>query len=305
MRIIPAIDLKGGIVVHAVAGRREAYRPLRSVLVADPRPATVARGMIDTFGLSEFYVADLDAIAGDKPDWASYDALIGAGRALWIDAGAGDCPSAKKLAQYADRTPAVTGLIVGLESLADARALRELSKIISPQRLIFSLDLLSGIPRSIAPPWQGRSPLEIAEDAVAAGVRRLIVLDVAAVGIGQGCPTLALCRELRRCFAEIELVSGGGVRSLADMEMMAAAGCDAALAATALHDGSIRQADVVHSSPAIARHDGGLEHHGLDRLREADSPLQTGCSPPGAGEGIPSVARSSWASKARTSLEPK
>ena len=36
LQILPAIDLRGGMVVHAVAGRREAYRPLVSRLCASP-----------------------------------------------------------------------------------------------------------------------------------------------------------------------------------------------------------------------------------------------------------------------------
>ena len=38
--------------------------------------------------------------------------------------------------------------------------------------------------------------MEIAALAIAAGFARLIVLDLAGVGMGDGIPTLALCRQL-------------------------------------------------------------------------------------------------------------
>jgi len=275
MRIIPAVDLKDGIVVHAVAGRRAEYRPLTSVLAANPQPATVARGLIHRLGLSEFYVADLDAIAGSGPDWASYDALMRAGGSLWIDAGITDLQRAEVLAKFAGQHRAVTGVVIGLESLADAGDLDTICRIIGPQRCIFSLDLWEGSPRARAMQWQGLRPLNIAADVVAAGIRRLIILDVTAVGMNQGCPTLDLCRELSRCNPDVHLISGGGIGSTEDLVRADNAGCDAVLVSTALHNSR-------------------MELDGLAQL-------------PGAakGEVTPNDVRSSRESNTRTSFEPK
>jgi phosphoribosylformimino-5-aminoimidazole carboxamide ribotide isomerase len=241
MLILPAVDIRGGVVVHAVAGRRAEYRPLVSRLCADPQPATVARGLIDSLGLKTFYVADLDAIAGSPPDVVSYRAMLQAGATLWIDAGLTDCGSAARLLDLLADEPGVTGMVAGLESLAGPNALAGIVAAIRPERTIFSLDLLHGEPRTAAREWQGRGAEEIVADAVAAGVRRVIVLDVTAVGVGQGCPTLELCRRLRVAYPEIELITGGGVRGPDDLRTIAAAGCNAALVATALHDGRIRR----------------------------------------------------------------
>ena len=64
MRVIPVIDLKGGVAVHAVRGERERYRPVRSRIAAGSDPVELTRAVRDRFGLDEVYVADLDAIAG-------------------------------------------------------------------------------------------------------------------------------------------------------------------------------------------------------------------------------------------------
>src|SRR5262249_5179641 len=68
LRIIPVLDLKGGLAVHAIGGNRDHYRPLRTPLHADSQPLGVARGFRDVLHFRELYLADLDAIAGDTPD---------------------------------------------------------------------------------------------------------------------------------------------------------------------------------------------------------------------------------------------
>jgi phosphoribosylformimino-5-aminoimidazole carboxamide ribotide isomerase len=70
-------------------------------------------------------------------------------------------------------------------------------------------------------------------------ITRLIVLDVAAVGIGEGVPTLDVCRAVRSMAPHAMVVSGGGVRGPDDLAALEDAGCDAALVASALHDGAI------------------------------------------------------------------
>src|SRR5215470_18884771 len=62
--VIPALDLKGGLVVHAIGGDRAAYSPIASPFGAADDPVAVARGLLATTGSPDLYVADLDAIAG-------------------------------------------------------------------------------------------------------------------------------------------------------------------------------------------------------------------------------------------------
>ena len=53
-----------------------------------------------------------------------------------------------------------------------------------------------------------------------------------------------LCREISRKWPHIELIGGGGVRALADLRSLRAAGCRGALVASALHDGRLSAADL-------------------------------------------------------------
>lgn len=136
------------------------------------------------------------------------------------------------------------GVVVGLESLATPRELIDLAKLLGPRLGIFSLDLKAGTVLTSISQWRHSRPLDLVERAVAAGFRRVIVLDLAAVGVGEGPGVCGLCREIRRVFPELELISGGGVRHLADVRTFLDEGCDRVLVASALHAGTLAARDL-------------------------------------------------------------
>ena len=68
---------------------------------------------------------------------------------------------------------------------------------------------------------------------------RFTVLDLTRVGVAAGPVTSKTCCALRAQHDWCELISGGGVRNVDDLRALERAGCDAALIATALHDGSL------------------------------------------------------------------
>jgi len=101
--VIPALDLKGGMVVYAVGGDRAAYSPIASPFGAADDPAAIARGLLATTGSPDLYIADLDAIAGIGNHFELVRGLSYAlpGATLWIDAGfsdVADCASGCRLA---------------------------------------------------------------------------------------------------------------------------------------------------------------------------------------------------------------
>lgn len=241
MRIIPVVDLLRGQVVRGVAGRREEYRPIESLLCDGASPAAVGAAF-QRLGFGEAYVADLDAIAGAEPDWPAYEALLECGLRLWVDAGAATEHRAAALLSFRHRDRALDAVIVGLESITDREAFAEVVKLVMPRRLIFSLDLRDGAPMTHLSHWQHASPETIAEEVVGLGVKRLIVLDLAWVGVGGGIATADLCRRLRHAGPTLEIITGGGVRNVGDLRLLADAGCDAALVASALHDGRLTAA---------------------------------------------------------------
>lgn len=244
MRVIPVIDLKDGQVVRGIAGQRSRYRPVVSVLAPGAGPREIAAAFVQQFGAGEVYVADLDAIAGRAPDWASYDQIAAAGLRLWLDAGIGGLGRARELAGWAVQCSTPPRLVVGLESVSEPAQLPALVAALPPQAAVFSLDLRQGEPWMPSAAWPGAAPRQIAAAAVAAGFQRLLVLDLAAVGVGGGPASTELCRSLRADYPQLELLTGGGVRGVADLRAVAACGCDAVLVASALHDGRLTAAQL-------------------------------------------------------------
>lgn len=239
MKILPVIDLLGGKVVRGVGGRRAEYRPIESLLCHDPSPTSVAQAFRATCGFDTCYVADLDAIAGAEPSTACYDAIIDAGLQPWIDAGTGTANRAVAIGRYLDLRAPQGRVVVGLESLVDLTTLARIVDTVDSDRVVFSLDLRDGRPLTNNTSLAAFTPLELAAAAIDCGVRSLIVLDLAAVGMHGGVPTLELCRTLRDRYPQLELTSGGGVRTSDDLRSLEEAGCDHALVSSALHDGKI------------------------------------------------------------------
>lgn len=234
LRLIPVIDLWQGVVVRGVAGNRDEYRPVESRIVPTPAPLDVARAFRRYFGFTELYVADLDAIRSGRPNWNVYKRLIEDGFRLLVDAGLSD-------PETADRVLATgAGAIVGLESCPGPELLRTLIARHSGANLVFSLDLKAGVPLVSADAWGTNDPFAIALAALEAGVRRMIVLDLAQVGIGAGISTLPLCQRLRAQCPEVEIITGGGVRNIEDVFQLAVTEViDGVLVASALHDGRL------------------------------------------------------------------
>jgi phosphoribosylformimino-5-aminoimidazole carboxamide ribotide isomerase len=243
MRVIPVIDLMDGQVVRGVAGRRAEYRPIQSVIAPDARPATVARALVERIGFETVYVADLDAILHGRLDLDSCKNIAATGLKSWLDAGLSNSAKAVDVTNRFKKCDVSPRLVVGLESLESQEALSEIQAGCR-QAPIFSLDLKDGEPMTRIPAWERLSALEIALAAYSAGIRDLIVLDLADVGTNGGTRTLELCRQIRQAAAFDQIVAGGGVRGVSDLEALARAGCNAALVASALHDGRLTREEI-------------------------------------------------------------
>lgn len=237
MNVVPVIDLKDGLVVRGVGGRRDEYRPIVSQLVSEPSPQAVAQALTQQFIFQDVYIADLDAIGGKSPSLRAYHEIIASGLKLWIDAGVATVEAAQSLLDLGK-------IIVGLESLKSDVELRRIVDACSRERVIFSLDLKGGRPITSIDAWREASPDEIAQQIIEVGVRRLIVLDLADVGVGQGTGTLELVERLHARYPQVEITAGGGVRGVDDLRRLAAAGCASALVASALHDARLTREEV-------------------------------------------------------------
>ena len=219
MRIIPVLDVLGGVVVRAVAGRRSEYRPLVSRLTTSTRPEAVAQALLSATGAKELYVADLDAILGDGT--TILDPTVFSAKVLF-DVGLRTLDQLESMLTQLNVTP-----VVGTETWMLAPA--EWPK---PFPATLSFDYYDG---RLQTGWADPS-----ESPILGLVDSIIVLDIARVGTGRGPGTEDTIRAFHRDYPRLEIIAGGGVKTREDLRRLGEAGADAALVASALHDGSLR-----------------------------------------------------------------
>lgn len=236
MKLLPVLDVCLGEAVHAAGGDRSRYRPVESVLTPTSDPLSLARAFRDKLGLTELYLADLDAIAGQEPQWELFRALAREGFSLWVDAGVRDRHLALGLSECGVRT-----VVAGLETLRGPDVLPELVEGLGPDGFVLSLDLRLGRPIGDPQVWGPRDAAAIAASAYRSGARRFLVLDLARVGAESGPPVEETRAVADRC-PGAQVFAGGGVRTCTDLEVLRAAGAAGALVATAFHKGAIDRA---------------------------------------------------------------
>ena len=214
-------------------GERERYRPVRSAIAGDDGDAlALARAFRSELGLGELYVADLDAI-GARGDHHPLLAALAREARVMVDAGVSEPAPARALLDLGAHR-----VIVGTETLSGPDALDGLLAELPDGAVVLSLDLRDGRALSPDPRLAGLPALDAIDRLGRAGVREAIVLDLARVGSGAG-PDVELIADIHAAFPDLELLAGGGVRDVADLRALDAAGAAGALVATALHRGVI------------------------------------------------------------------
>ena len=237
MQLIGVVDLRAGQAVHARAGHRERYTPVESVAgspIAPGDAVALARAYMERLGLSELYVADLDAILDRTTQDAVVAELAALGPPLWLDAGVSSTAAARRALDLG-----AARVVVGLETLPSFDALGLICDAVGEDRVAFSLDLRDGEPMvagSDIPP--GEPAHLVASRAADMGAGTVIVIDLARVGTGSGVD-FELIARVRAAAPRPTVLAGGGVRGLEDLTRLADAGCDGALVATALHHGRL------------------------------------------------------------------
>jgi phosphoribosylformimino-5-aminoimidazole carboxamide ribotide isomerase len=225
MRLIPVIDLLDGHVVHAIRGERERYRPMKSTLVDGSAPTAIAKALLDAAQSTELYVADLGALRGGVPDTATISALARLGSVL-ADAGTATAASAAALERAG-----VSRIVVGTESLGPD-GLAQLTDV----PVTLSLDLRDGRLVSQDPALSGEPVRAARTLADQFNVTDVVIIDLVRVGSDDG-PAAAAVEEVAGWGRPV--IAGGGVRGIADVDALTAAGASGVLVATALHTGAL------------------------------------------------------------------
>lgn len=238
MLIIPVIDLKSGVVVHARAGNRALYRPVGSRLCRGSAPAEVIEGLLRLHPFPRVYAADLDAIEGagdNRPALAAIRAAFPR-LELWVDSGIATAAAF----EASERTGLGTA-VVGSESLLSLNEWRKI-RACAKRGLVLSLDFKGA---------RFLGPSALARDS-ALWPEQVIVMSLARVGGRAGPDYLRLASVLRRAGSH-RVFAAGGVRGAGDLARLHDMGVSGALVASALHDGRMAKDTVtrfMHAGPA-------------------------------------------------------
>jgi phosphoribosylformimino-5-aminoimidazole carboxamide ribotide isomerase len=230
VRVIPVIDVAGGVVVHAAGGARSAYRPVQSSLAQTPEPVVVATALLKAARATELYVADLDALSGKGRQSEVISALVSQLNCdIWLDAGVADD-------EDLDRVEPGTKTVLGTETLGDPGVIAQAAARLGAGNIFLSIDYRDGVLLGDDGDWEHR----LFEAGFFSGIQRFIVLDLARVGSRGGISCANVIERLRKTFPAADLVAGGGIRDWADVERVESVGANGVLVATALHEGTLK-----------------------------------------------------------------
>jgi phosphoribosylformimino-5-aminoimidazole carboxamide ribotide isomerase len=222
MKIIPVIDLKDGVVVHARRGERKLYQAINTNLCQSPDIYQVIEAFLGVYDFDTVYIADLNAIThqGDHENLIS-DVLAYFPHILfWVDSGYQRCK--KHPDNYLP--------VLGSECYSD-ETLSELDAF--EKRFILSLDY--SISETL-----GAKSLFSNQDL---WPETIIIMALNRVGSNQG-PDLDRLNWFCRQYPHIHFIAAGGIRDVNDLQDLKQAGVQKALIASALHSGAISREDI-------------------------------------------------------------
>ena len=239
MKLIPAIDLRGGKCVRLFQGDFD-----RQTDYSDD-PLGVARRFTE-LNVRDLHVVDLDgARTGDPVNRPIVEAIARESQ-LAVQVGGG-IRDAKAISDWIEH--GVSRCVIGSAAVSEPDLVLGWLRDFGPERLVLALDVRideDGLPRLATHGWTQTSETTLFDSIThyrSAGLRHVLCTDVSRDGAMSG-PNLALYQEILRRFPGLELQASGGVRHAADLTALRNAGIPAAISGRALLDGAITPEEV-------------------------------------------------------------
>ncbi|RJX16526.1 hypothetical protein CW703_00315 [Candidatus Bathyarchaeota archaeon] len=240
MKVIPVMDILNGIVVHAMMGEREKYKPIKSCICSNANPLKVA-STFKKLGFKSLYIADLDAITGKKPNLQLLKRIAEkTGLKLMVDCGSFSYIQPEKIFEVG-----VEKVIIGTETLQSTKNLKHILEKFGWEKIVISLDAKNGKILTNASEILNLPVEIVAKKFLEIGFKKFIFLDLSRVGSEKGI-NFSLVEKLQKKLIHGFLIVGGGVKSLEDVYQLDRMGVYGVLVSTALHKGKIRKEDLIN-----------------------------------------------------------
>jgi phosphoribosylformimino-5-aminoimidazole carboxamide ribotide isomerase len=239
MKLIPAIDLRGGNCVRLYQGdfgQQTDYS-------ADP--VGMARRFSD-LSVEDLHLVDLDGAQSGEQKNRGIVAAIAEQTHLSVQLGGGirDAGTVESwLSLGIDRC------VIGSIAVNNPDTVREWLRSFGAHRIVLALDVrleAGGEPLLTTHGWTQTSDTTLWDSLdfyAAAGLRHVLCTDVSRDGALAG-PNLDLYRDMLRRYPALALQASGGVRDIRDLTALRDAGVPAAISGRALLDGRITPDEV-------------------------------------------------------------
>jgi len=235
MRIIPVIDILNSTAVHAIGGKRESYTPLSSVLIDGPiDPIRIIETYIEKLSVTEIYIADLDAILKNTPNFKILKNVIKNFNVdILLDPG---IKSENDLWKFYEL--GIKKLILGTETIESINLIEKALEIFKQREIIVSIDINNDLLLTKIQKLKNLKPYQFIKQIQKIGVSEVILLDLSRVGKKIGKIPDEFIRI--RNNIEISLLIGGGIKDFRDILEIEKHNFSGVLLATALHEGLIQ-----------------------------------------------------------------
>jgi phosphoribosylformimino-5-aminoimidazole carboxamide ribotide isomerase len=229
MRLIPAIDLKGGRTVRLLRGDFDAETRYSA------EPGDLLRRYAG-FGADWLHVVDLDGARDGSG--ANRDIIAGLAAQdlvkLQVGGGLRDTAAVKQMLDLG-----VARIVVGSAAVTQIATVQDWLEDFGPDRLVLAFDVrldADGVPCVATHGWREQSLLPLwtaVESYLESGLKHVLCTDVSRDGALTG-PNVELYAEAVQRFPEIEWQASGGIREARDLHVLAAVGSSAAISGKAL-----------------------------------------------------------------------
>jgi phosphoribosylformimino-5-aminoimidazole carboxamide ribotide isomerase len=223
--VIPAVDVMGDEAVRLERGRFDA------ITVRRPDPVALARELAEA-GAELIHLVDLDGARAGRVRPLLVAAVADAAAPARVQASGGirSVPDAERLLEAG-----AARVVVATAAFAEPLALVRFASALG-ERLVVALDVRDD--RVAVAGWTRTAALsvnEAVERCAEAGVARLLCTAIDRDGTLGGPDVTLLAQVCER--SGLPVLAAGGIRSPADLDAVARAGCEAAVVGRALLDG--------------------------------------------------------------------
>lgn len=239
MKIIPAIDLKGGKCVRLYKGDFD-----RTTEYSD-NPVEVARRFSD-LDVEDLHIVDLDGARSGEQLNRSIVRAIALETGLNIQLGGG---IRNRFAVDNWLKDGVSRCVIGSMAVTDTAEVSEWLLEFGADRIVLALDVKlspDGTPMLTTHGWTQRTALTLWQclDTYGQnGIVHVLCTDVSRDGAMTG-PNTDLYVEILERYPDVQLQASGGVRNINDLLQLRARGIPSAISGRALLDGAITEREV-------------------------------------------------------------